>query len=393
MTHQPLIVVSDLHLDRGPDTVVTRALAQLIETHPAHEIVFNGDVFNLSTEPLRFDPAGVVGDLLRPKTELVHALREHLRGGAAATFLAGNHDATLGQPEAARAIQVALGVEGTAPLRCHPWFIRRGRVHVEHGHLYDADNAPNHPLVAPSWQTEPIGIAITRRFLAPHGALEFRHRHETTPVAGLRRVFELYGPRAPRVVVGYFAYAARQCRSTWHKERLRAEHREGQRELAAYARAQGIEPAVVQAMLREVPRPTHHHLRRTFARLYLDRAIASVGWVGGAAALAAGAPMSGLLLAGAGTTYLGASLARGKNRYAGIVELALRDAALRITDLTGADMVIMGHTHDEDYTPVYVNTGSFAYPHEPGRPYVHVDEAGNVCRRRWDELARAPRAA
>jgi UDP-2,3-diacylglucosamine pyrophosphatase LpxH len=393
MRQPPLIIVSDLHLDRGGDTEVTRDLADLIVTHAGHEILLNGDVLNLSTEPPGFEPTKVVGEYLTGKTVLLRALREHLLRGDAVTVLAGNHDAVLGLPAVEREMRRLLAVHHAAPLACLPWFARRGRVHVEHGHLYDADNAPNHPLVAPTWRTEPLGIAITRRFLAPHGALEFCHRHDTTPMAGLRRVFALYGPRAPKVVLGYFAYAARQCRSVWHKRRLLAEQLEGQHQLASYAVAQGVDPDAVSRLLQAIPHPTHHRLRRTFARLYLDRVVASVGSVGGAAVLVAGAPMSGLLLAGAGTTYLGASLARGKNRYAGIVELALRDAALRIADTTGAEMVVMGHTHDEDYTPVYVNTGSFAYPNEPGRPFVQVDAEAVVSRRRWCGANRGRHAA
>ena len=389
MRQPPLIIVSDLHLDRGVDTAVTRDLAELVVTHPGHEIVLNGDVLNLSTERPGFEPASVVEQYLLGKTALVHALRAHLARGDSVTFLGGNHDAALGLPGVERAIRRVLAVDHAGSLACLPWFARRGLVHIEHGHLYDADNAPNHPLVAPTWRTEPLGIAITRRFLAPHRALEFCHRHDTTPMAGLRRVFALYGPRAPKVVLGYFAYAARQCRSTWHKRCLLAEQLEGQQMLATYAAAQGVEPDAVSRLLHDIPRPTHQRLRRTFARLYLDRVVASVGSVGGAAALVAGAPMSGLLLAGAGTTYLGASLARGKNRYAGVVELALRDAALRIAEITGAEMVVMGHTHDEDYTPVYVNTGSFAYPNEPGRPFVRVGADGSVERRRWTATDRA----
>ncbi len=389
MHQTPLVIVSDLHLDPGGDTAVTRELAALIEAFPGHEVLLNGDVLNLSTQRAGFDPAEAIAEFCSGKAELLRALSRHLGRGDAVTFLAGNHDAVLGSPVAEGALRRLLEVDAAARLECLPWFARRGAVHVEHGHLYDADNAPNHPLVTPSWRTEPLGIAITRRFLAPHRALEFRHRHETTPMAGLRRVFELYGPRAPRVVVGYFAYAARQCRSTWHKRRLLAEQLEGRRGLADYAIRQGVTPAALQTLLRAVPPPTHHALRRTFARLYLDRVIASVGSVGGAAALVVGAPMPGLLLAGAGTTYLGASLVRGKNRYAGVVELALRDAALRIADVTGAETVVMGHTHDEDYTPVYVNTGSFAYPNQPGRPFVQATADGSVRRRRWDVGGRA----
>lgn len=393
MMARPIVVLSDVHLVRGGDTPVTRAVASLLAAHPGHEVVLNGDTFNLSVEPPGHDVGRVLGELLTPKVELLHALREHLLRGAPVTFVAGNHDAALGLPVAPRALRNVLGVTTSAPLSCEPWFVRRGPVHIEHGHLYDADNAPNHPLVPPSPRTEPLGIAITRRFLVPQRALEFCHRYETTPMAGLRRVFALYGPRAPRVVLGYFAYAARQCRSTWHRRRIAAEQALGAEWLAEYAARQGVSAAALAELIACAPRPTHHKLSRTFARLYLDRVVASVGSVGGAAVLVAGAPMSGLLLAGAGTTYLGASLVRRRNRYVGVVGTSLRDAAARVVLHTGAEVVLMGHTHDEDATSHYVNTGSFAYPSEPGRPYVVVDSTGRVTRRRLGAADRAHRAA
>src|SRR5690606_16338269 len=105
----------------------------------------------------------------------------------------------------------ALEVDRRARLEVSPWFVRRGSVHVEHGHLYDPDNAPSHPLAPWSIATEPLGIALTRRFLAPNGVFAFAHAHETTPLAGLLRTFRLYGPRAPLIVYRYFATAIRLC--------------------------------------------------------------------------------------------------------------------------------------------------------------------------------------
>ena len=89
-----------------------------------------------------------VAQMLRAHGELALALREHLRGGAGVTLIAGNHDAAAATPEMRRRCFCSLELVDEAKLEVSPWFVRRGRVHLEHGHLYDPDNAPAHPLVA-----------------------------------------------------------------------------------------------------------------------------------------------------------------------------------------------------------------------------------------------------
>ena len=70
-------------------------------------------------------------------------------------------------------------------------------MHVEHGHAYDPDNAPTHPLVVPSVATEPLGVALTRRFLAPNRAFDFAHATEITPFEALARAARVFGTRMP----------------------------------------------------------------------------------------------------------------------------------------------------------------------------------------------------
>src|SRR5690606_21193980 len=103
-----------------------------------------------------------------------------------------------------------------------PWFVRRGGVHIEHGHLWDRDNAPLHPLDDWSAATEPLGVALMRRFVARRGALEFAHAHDTTPVAGLARAFALYRFRAPLVIAQYFATAGALCFEAGKRRKLQA---------------------------------------------------------------------------------------------------------------------------------------------------------------------------
>ena len=72
------------------------------------------------------------------------------------------------------------------------------------------------------------------------------------------------------------------------------------------------------------------------------------------------------------------------NRYSGLTEQRLREAAALVADATDASLVVFGHTHREDEAPRYVNCGSFGYPKRPGRPFVAVDCRGRAQLRRFE---------
>ena len=143
---QPFIVASDLHLSAEASADTVRALAQLLGNHPGHELILAGDVFNLSWEAPGRSAIEAVVALLQAFPSLRATLREQLAAGNRLTFLAGNHDAGLIAPELRTALLDQLELTGAAPLEIAPWFVRRAGVHVEHGHFYDPDNAPAHPL-------------------------------------------------------------------------------------------------------------------------------------------------------------------------------------------------------------------------------------------------------
>jgi hypothetical protein len=271
------------------------------------------------------------------------------------------------------ALAAALELTDAAPLRTAAWCVRRGSVHIEHGHLYDPDNAPAHPLSLWSPETEPLGIALTRRFVAPNGVSDFAHAHETTPLAGLLRASGLYGLRTPAVVGHYFATALRLC---WEAGRqpLEAERQLGRLCVANAAQELGVAPDALEELLARAPAPTHHHFGRLFMRLYFDRiASALVGFGAGAAAIATGnAPLGLVALAGFG--YLAGTATSRLRGYHGRVELRLHDAARDIRQLTGAEWVLFGHTHREDKAEGYMNSGSFAYG--SARPFIVVPENG-----------------
>lgn len=370
---RPLLVLSDLHLSREPLPDVDRAVARTLREHTGHELVLNGDVFDLSHDPPWVDPAKSVLGLLGGFPETRAALRTHLAQGAPVTLVAGNHDAPTMSSCVRVALAGALELQGAAPLRSAPWCVRRGAVHIEHGHLYDADNAPTHPLSLWSPETEPLGIALTRRFVAPSGVSDFAHAHETTPLQGLLRAFALYGVRTPAMIARYFATAFRLC---WEAGRqpLAAERELGDRALAAVARELGVQSEVLEGLLDRAPAPTHHDFLRLFMRLYFDRVAAALLAVGaGAAAVVLESPP---LAAGAaiGLAYLVGSAGIRLNGYRGRMESRLREAAHDIRELTGARWVLFGHTHREDRSDGYYNSGSFAYGR--ARPFIVVSEDG-----------------
>jgi hypothetical protein len=71
---------------------------------------------------------------------------------------------------------------------------------------------------------------------------------------------------------------------------------------------------------------------------------------------------------------------RSGSRYAGRVEERLRAAAAAVASLSGASLVVFGHSHIEDEASGYLNLGSFAYAGENGRPYAVIVD-GRIERR------------
>lgn len=376
-----LLIASDVHLNYAGSEPHAAALARLFTMFPRAEFVLAGDIFDLSRDPPRSDPTASIIDLLRHHRAVFDAIRAHVSGGGRLTFIAGNHDAALADPRVHVALLEALGVQAGAPLAIEPWFLRRGRVHIEHGHLYDPDNAPAHPLALWSHATEPLGIALTRRFLAPSGALDLAHAHETTPLAALVRAFELFGAKAPLVVAQYFATATRLCIEAGRQNGVHLERELGNSALEAYARQTGIPKDVLAELVDAGATPTHHRFSDTFMRLYFDRVIATLSLLFGASALLMRRNATGAAVAAVSGAYLGTSVKKNKSRYSGVIEQRLRQAARRVADKTSAELVVFGHTHREDDAPGYLNSGSFAYGRNPGRPYIFI-ESGREPERR-----------
>ena len=224
---RPLVVVGDIHLAHGSKPETAQALARLVDRSDGAELILNGDVFNLSLDPEHRDPVESVVAMLEPHEALRASLRAKLSAGHPVTLVPGNHDADLARSGTRNALLAWLELGPRAPLAVVPWLVRRDGVHVEHGHMYDPDNAPTHPLVPPGAGTEPLGVALTRRFLAPNRAFDFAHATEITPVHALVRAFRTFGMKTPLLLGRYFAEAGEFCGNARWRPELLAEKRAG----------------------------------------------------------------------------------------------------------------------------------------------------------------------
>ncbi|MCA9646344.1 MAG: hypothetical protein KC492_36900, partial [Myxococcales bacterium] len=357
---------------------VDRALAGTLDGHAGHGKGFAGDKFELSLEPRGSKLDASLRQLLTRTSELPRSLHTHLGAGHPVTLLVGNHDAELLTETGRDALLSSLDLNHSAPLSVAPWFIRRGGVHVEHGHLYDPDNAPTHPLACWKEGTEPLGIALTRRFLVPSGATYFAHAHQTTPLKGLLDAFIQYGVNAPRIVYQYFHAAillTLESRSTSPQAQLLKQERYvGHGRLQDFAESVGLEIQLLTELLAGAVQPTHHDFSDTFMRLYFDRILCAVVGSLGSAALLPLSPPAALGLALLASAYLVQSIALQGSRYSEAPRERLRAAAARVAATSGADLVVFGHTHHEDEAPGYINSGSFAFGRQESHSCLVIED-------------------
>jgi hypothetical protein len=159
-----------------------------------------------------------------------------------------------------------------------------------------------------------------------------------------------------------------------------AERRDGEARLLDFAEMTGLSPSEVARLEAERLAPTHLSRGAMFSRMYFDRVVATLLLTSSVMALPR-RPSAGLM-AVASLAYLAGSWSRGHNRYAGMPESYLRDAAGRVRDATRARLVVFGHTHREEDGEGYANTGTFGFPRQPGRPYLLIGEDGTLSRRR-----------
>ncbi|MFO0756853.1 MAG: hypothetical protein U0359_10190 [Byssovorax sp.] len=367
------LILADLHLVRDTPKALSHDLARFVEGHPGARIIVAGDLFDLPSSLPRMPRNDAVAAALGAHPEARRALGDHLDRGGELWLLGGNHDAEMAQADFHEALLGAIGPspEGRRRVRTSPWFFREGGLHVEHGHLYDPDNAPAHPLVV---GRRSLGVHFVEEFVAPAGAQRYLQANDGTPLELFLSSFRWYGPRAPLVIYRYFRAAFQAVLRSGPFYTAGSEIALGRERALAFAEELGLDAGEIERILALGATPTMESLSRTFTRLYFDRVIATVAMSTGLGALAAGKRAPGALILGLGALLMGASWAAGHDRYRGTVSERLSGSAAAVRGATGASLVVFGHTHREALDEGYANTGSFAFPAgAPGRPYLEIE--------------------
>ena len=357
------IVLGDLHLATHAPPAVARDLVTLLGRHRGDRVVFAGDFFDTTAEGFEAHP------------HVRRALAEHVESGGETVWIAGNHDSDLVD------VAKAIGVRGEAAARIRrtPWFFRQGGLHVEHGHLFDPDNAPPHPLAS---SRGTLGVHFVEEFIAKTGAFHYLNANDKTPLELFVSAFQRYGRRGPHVVYTYFRAAFSALGKSGRFWAGADEAARADAGLAAFLEDAGLGEREARALMDEHAMPTMRSLRATVARLYLDRVTATVSILAGLSAFALGRRRLALVLGAAGIAGLAFSWSRGHDRYGGKVTARLDDGARRVARATGARLVVFGHAHEIADREGYANTASFAFPRKvPGRPYLEIE--GDRATRRF----------
>lgn len=369
------LVLSDLHLGEAHGIGAAGTLVDLLMKHPDADLILAGDTFDLTLTPPERNHGDQVRRILTTHASLGAALREHRARGKSVTFIPGNHDAALKEEAASTALKALLGAEGEGAIAVRDWFTRFGRAHIEHGHLYDVDNAFVHPLAPFRREAEPLGTALMREFVRPTGTLLFAHAHETTPVKGLGRVLRQFGLRAPSIVLLYFQVALSLCVRAAREGGELTDRTHGEGALIELAQELNLPRSELAELARLARPPTHRSLSQTWSRLYLDQVSA-----GALALLALALVGSGAVVAGASAGAVSASAIAWRRLrsidYHERMTEAARESARRIRALLGVDLVVLGHTHSPVAEPGYVNLGSFGLARS-ARPYLMLLEDGS----------------
>ncbi|MBK6692275.1 MAG: metallophosphoesterase [Myxococcales bacterium] len=379
------LVLADLHLTRHTPKAVAEDLVRLVEAHRGTRIVFAGDLFDLSAESAHVSRDHGIEEGLRRYPAVARAFSEHVDKSGELWLVSGNHDREVGGGAADLASALQLTGDARARVKTTPWFFRLGALHVEHGHLYDPDNAPAHPLASAPTS---LGVHFVEQFIAPTGAFAYLNVNDGTPLKLFLSSFSWYGRRAPYVIYRFFYSALTALFSSgpfFKDERARA--RLADERMKTFAADQGVALDVARGVLAGRARPTLDSMAHTFARLYLDRVFSTLGIGAGAAALALGRQVEGGAMLSMGVAMMAASWAIGHDRYAGTVAERLERGARSVADEAGARLVVFGHTHREATFERYANTGSFAFPRgAPGRPFLEIEGAldrPRALRRYW----------
>ncbi|MCL2724487.1 MAG: metallophosphoesterase [Polyangiaceae bacterium] len=364
------LVVADVHLTTHTPRAVSRDLARLFETNRGARIIVAGDLFDRSAECA---PTPSVEEVLERHEDVRRALGEHVGLGGELWLCAGNHDAELTDETFRTNLRDALRLDADAHarLKTTPWLLRFGRLHVEHGHLYDPDNVPAHPLAIGS---PSLGVTFVKEFIAPTGAFAYLNRNDKLPLELFIEAFTRYGWRGPHVVATYFRAALSCLRRSGARYRPENARSVGDAALPSFAREHCLDERQLYALCNAAPASTMASFGDTFARLYLDRVMATMALLAGAGLLAGNKRKAGVALGALGALGLLTSWSKKKDRYGGRVPELLRDGAALVQRVTDARAVVFGHAHVPEISGAYANPGSFSFPvGSGGRTYVEIE--------------------
>lgn len=374
------IVIGDLHLVRDTPTEVVDDLVRLFREHQGARVVVAGDLFDLSADHPRTAPEAALQGAMATQPRARAAFAEHVDRGGELWLIGGNHDAAVGEPSLLRPLADALelSTEARPRLRSTPWFFREGGLHLEHGHLYDPDNAPAHPLYA---ELRCLGVHFVEEFIAPTGAFRYLNANDDTPLKLFLRAFSWYGVRAPYVIYRYFHTAIGAMLKSGPFFDATRDIERGRELEEPFAEDAGVSAEVVRALVELGVPPTMSSLSATFQRIYFDRVLSTIAIMGGLGALASKRYGAATWALGAGALTMGISWALGYDRYGGTVPERLERSAEEVASATGASLVVLGHAHREALGGRYANTGSFSFPREaPGRPFLEIEGSPDAPR-------------
>lgn len=366
------IVLGDLHLVADSPADVVEDLGAVLREHRGARVIFAGDLFDLSADHPREPKRSALAGAFERRPDARALLAEHVERDGELWLLGGNHDAAVGELDHRADLVRALGLRaGAERVRSSPWFLRAGGLHVEHGHVFDPDNATSHPLVS---DVRSLGVHFVEEFIAPTGAFRYLNANDGTPLKLFLSAFSWYGRRGPFVVFKYFDTAFRAVSKSGPFWGGAAEELTGVAREPDFAQAAGVAPDLIQELLKVRAQPTMTSLSSTLSRLYLDRVAATCAILAGLGLVAAGQRRRGAFVAGAGALAMGVSWALHYDRYGGSVPELLEQGAREVARVTGANLVVLGHAHREAESERYANTGSFAFPRgAPGRPYLEIE--------------------
>lgn len=419
------IVVSDLHLSEAqeldpkrplwmaykrPEHFIDEDFARFLEHLEAEaegpiELVLNGDVFDFDNViQLPDEPEGTVDWLARArglgseewmsrfKIERIiedhpvwfGALRDFIARGHRAVFVIGNHDLELHWPGVQRRLREALGVDDDdeALVFCAWFYLSGDDTFITHGHQYD-------PMCAVPDAIDPL-IEVHGR---PRVRIAFGDLAERYMLNGMGyfnphatgnyimslwayvKFFFRYMVRTQPFLLWSWFWSAIVTMVVSLRDHLRPPMRDPllvEEKVAAIAKRSRATPRMVRqlAALSEPPASASHPMA-IIRELWLDRAFLLAGVLGLAWQVVLHInfawPISPLWVFAALAVLLPPYVIYAARVKSGVFSKPLLDArrAELIHEITGAETVIMGHTHepvDEPVGPVHYINGGFWSP-------------------------------